>query len=60
MGYDMHFILSIICLYKSAVRWNLRKASAKDRRYFVSAYASVLEDCIWEKAFQASHTFSVI
>ena len=35
------------------------RPGVKDSHYFVSAYANVLEDYIWEKAFQAPHTFSV-
>lgn len=36
-----------------------KRPGAKDTHYFVSAYANVFEDYIWEKAFQTPHTFSV-
>lgn len=59
--WDVTCTLSWVLFVSTRVWWDetSEKPGIKDSHYFVSAYANVLEDYIWEKAFQAPYTFSV-
>lgn len=63
--WDVTCTLSWVLFVSTSLRWDKtsERPIVKDSHYFVSAYANVLEDYIWKKAFQAvtgsTHIFSL-